>query len=196
MWRRKEKSQPSGQILLRGERVYARPAEIEDYSQWAEARARNESYLKPYEPSWPAGCLSPDFFRRRVERLGRERAQDQTYAFLIFTHDDTLIGGININNVTRGAGQMASLGYWIDESHQGRGLMSESVRLVLTYAFSMLGLARMNAATLVNNKRSRDMLLRLGFTEEGFARAYIQIDGRRQDHVLYGLNAADFLRAS
>jgi RimJ/RimL family protein N-acetyltransferase len=37
------------------------------------------------------------------------------------------------------------------------------------------------------------MLERLNFTEEGFAKNYIQIDGRRQDHVLYGLNAGDYL---
>jgi ribosomal-protein-alanine N-acetyltransferase len=196
MWLRKDKTEPSAKPVLIGADVVLRAPEFSDYAQWAEVRGRNRNYLKPYEPTWPAGCLAPDFFKRRIERLDHERAKDQTHAFLICTKEDVLIGGININNVTRGAGQMGSLGYWIDEAQQGKGFMAQSCRLVLDYAFSTLGLARMNAATLVHNEKSRTMLLRLGFTEEGFAKTYIQIDGRRQDHVLYGLNAADFLRAS
>lgn len=177
-------------VRLDGPRVYLRPAILSDYPQWADVRGRNESRLKPFEPAWPENCLSPDMFRRRVERLAREWDADATYAFLIFDrNNDALIGGLNINGVSRGAAQMASLGYWIDESHEGQGMMPESIRLVLGFAFGPLSLARMNAATLAHNDRSRNMLLRLGFTEEGFAKAYIQIEGRRQDHVLYGLNA-------
>lgn len=193
MWMRKDKTEPSVRPVLECTDLLLRLCELSDYPQWAEVRARNESFLKPYEPAWPAGCLAPDFFKRRVERLSREYTADSTYAFLIFKKDGELIGGININNITRGAGQMASLGYWIDEGHQGHGLMSQAVHAVLHYAFTVLGLARMNAATLVHNEKSRNMLLRLGFVEEGFARAYIQIDGRRQDHILYGLNATDFM---
>jgi ribosomal-protein-alanine N-acetyltransferase len=196
MWLRKEKPKPSGIVMLTCPGLVLRPAASGDYAQWSDVRSKNADYLKPYEPAWPAGCLASDFFKRRVERLGREWAQDHTYAFLIFKKDGALIGGININNVMRGAAQMASLGYWLDESHQGHGHMTQACRAVLDYAFSTLGLVRMNAATLVHNEKSRNMLLRLGFTEEGFARSYIQIDGKRQDHILFGLNAADFSRPS
>lgn len=188
--RRRIKTPP---VRLDGARVYLRPAMLSDYPQWADVRGRNESHLKPFEPAWPKNCLSPDMFRRRVERLSREWDADSTYAFLIFDRsNDALIGGLNINAVSRGAAQTASFGYWIDEARQGQGLMAESIRLVLGFAFGPLSLARINAATLVHNDRSRIMLLRIGFAEEGFARAYIQIEGRRQDHVLYGLNAQDW----
>lgn len=195
MWSRKETRKPPS-ISLDVADVYLRPAYLHDYEQWVEVRRRNQEYLKPFEPAWPAGCLEKDFFKRRIERLNREWLADHTYAFLIFTPNRRLIGGININNVARGAGQMASLGYWLDRDHQGRGLMTQAGRAVLNYAFATLHLARMNAATLAHNEKSRNMLQRLGFTEEGFATAYIQIDGRRQDHILYGLNAADFSRTA
>lgn len=74
--------------------------------------------------------------------------------------------------------------------------MTEATQGVLDYAFSILSLHRMNAATLPHNHKSRAMLIRAGFTEEGFAKNYIQIEGRRQDHILYGINAADFLSAA
>lgn len=195
VWSRKaETNLPSAAVRLDGVRVYLRPAILSDYPQWADVRGRNEAFLKPYEPAWPEGCLSAGTFKRRVERLSREASADKTYGFLMFERGgDTLTGGININNVTRGAAQMASLGYWLDEDCQGRGLMGEALQLVLSHAFGPLSLARMNAATLVHNERSRKMLQRAGFIEEGFARAYIQINGERQDHVLYGLNAKDWI---
>lgn len=197
MWLRRRSPAPQiPKVWLETPRLILRPAESKDYTQWAAVRGRNQSFLKPFEPAWPDGCLARDFFDRRVARLSHEWQADRSYAFLITLKDGELVGGININNVSRGAGQMASLGYWIDEARQGQGLMTESVDAVLHYAFGPLSLARMNAATLLDNDRSRNMLLRLGFTEEGFAKAYIQIDGSRQDHVLYGLNAADFLRAA
>ena len=71
-------------------------------------------------------------------------------------------------------------------------MMTQAARAVLSYAFTDLRLQRINAATLEHNNKSRKMLERLGFREEGFAKAYIQIAGIRQDHVLYGLNADDF----
>lgn len=179
---------------LQTERLYLRPAIHSDYAQWSLVRRRNYSYLKPFEPRWPEDCLTESFFRRRIVRLEQDRIEDRSCSFLIFrAADKILVGGININNISRGAAQFASLGYWLAEDEQGKGYMTESGEAVLYHAFGSLGLMRMNAATLPHNARSRAMLERIGFTEEGFAKEYIQIDGERRDHVLYGLNAADFL---
>jgi ribosomal-protein-alanine N-acetyltransferase len=196
LWPSRNRLSRPGQIKLTSERVYLRPALVSDYPQWAKVRGRNRDYLMPFEPAWPEDSLDQDFFRRRVVRLDHDWLTDRTYAFLIFDLVGGLIGGININNVVRGAAQQATLGYWLDEAKQGQGYMTEAGLVVLDYAFRPLQLARMNAATLVHNDKSKAMLKRLGFVEEGFARAYIQINGLRQDHILFGLNAGDFLRAA
>ncbi len=196
MWRSDSKEKhKSFSHLLQTQRLVLRPATMLDFDEWRTVRAINQNFLQPYEPTWPRNALSDVFFKRRVERLSKDWAEDKTYAFLIF-HEDGLIGGINLNNVARGAAQYASLGYWLDELSQGHGYMGEAAGAVLSYAFDTLGLFRVNAATLPHNMRSRRMLERLGFTEEGFARGYIQINGERADHILYGLNRADFSGAS
>lgn len=179
------------------ERLQLRPAVQNDYAQWAEVRGRNRSFLKPYEPSWPEGCLERGFFRRRVERLDDDWKADRTYAFLITDRAaGTLLGGINLNNVARGAAQYASLGYWLDERAQGRGYMSEAAGAIAGFAFGRIALSRLNAATLPDNHKSQAMLVRTGFVREGFAKAFIQIDGQRRDHILFGLNADDFSGAA
>lgn len=182
--------------VVRTARLVLRPAQMDDFLAWQEVRGRNQEFLKPYEPAWPSASLTKEFFARRAQRLMQDWLEDRCYAFLIFDHDQKLLGGININNVVRGAGQYAALGYWLDEDAQGKGIMREAAQGVLHYAFTDLHLERMNAATLPHNHKSMNMLRKLGFAEEGYAKAYIQIDGKRQDHVLFGLNAADFLSAA
>ncbi len=192
MWPRR--SQTAAQdVKLQTQNLFLRRAWHTDYEDWAQVRAANRAFLEEYEPTWPKDCLSESSFHRRVERLADDVRFDRAYSFLIFENTELeLIGGINLNNVSRGAAQFASLGYWLAQKWQGKGLMNQAARAVLAHAFTDLRLERVNAATLVHNEKSRAMLQRLGFAEEGFAKAYIQIAGKRQDHVLYGLNAEDF----
>lgn len=194
VWARRQKNKNGlPEMSLDGFRVYVRPPHTEDWQNWSAVRAENKARLMPFEPGWPEGALSQEFFTRRLARQIRNWHRDQGYAFLIF-HNDThqLIGGININNLCRGAAQYASLGYWLDYKHQGAGYMTEALRLVINYAFSELRLHRLHASCLPHNKASIKVLQRLGFAKEGFAKNYLEIGGNWQDHALYGLVADDW----
>lgn len=174
--------------LLQGPRVTVRPPAPEDWPQWAEVRGRNRAHLVTLEPRWPNNCLSRDFFIRRLERQYSDWHKDRAYSFVIMDKKN-LLGGININNVCRGAAQYATLGYWLDAQAQGQGYMSEALALVIDYGFKTLKLHRFNAGCLPHNDKSVNLLKRLGFEEEGFARKYVQINGQWQDHRLFGLPA-------
>jgi [ribosomal protein S5]-alanine N-acetyltransferase len=198
LWSRtKTINNPLQRFTLPGERIFLRPAMDTDRDEWLALRAKNKAYLTPFEPTWPDDALTPDFYDRRLIRVQQDWVNDHAYAFLVFSKDTgTMIGGMNINNVTRGAAQYATLGYWIDEDAQGQGLMKEAGMMALSFVFKTVRLARMNAACMPHNLRSKKLLLSLGFTEEGFAKGYIQINGKREDHVLFGLNADSFSGAS
>ena len=58
------------------------------------------------------------------------------------------------------------------------------------------GLHRIEAACLPHNTDSMRLLEGVGFTREGYARAYLKINGVWQDHVLYGLLENDPVRPS
>lgn len=175
-------------IRLTGTRVSLRPPRRHDWHEWAMLRSRNAGFLKPWEPTWDEDCLTELYYERRFRRQVREWKNDQTYPFLITLNEsDKIIGALNINNVARGAAQFASLGYWISEDQQGRGYMTEAGRLLIKHAFTERKLHRLQAGVLPENVRSRSLLTKLGFKEEGFAARYIQIDGLWRDHVLYGL---------
>lgn len=180
-------------IRLTGARIILRPPQRFDCAPWMAVRAQNRAMLEMFEPLWPDDALTPVFFERRLARQNRDWAQDRAYSFLINPADDAraIIGGININNVHRGAAQYASLGYWLGEDRQGQGLMGEALGIICRYAFEDLRLHRLNAATLPENIKSRRLLERAGFAEEGFAKSYIEINGAWRDHVLFGLVRSD-----
>jgi [ribosomal protein S5]-alanine N-acetyltransferase len=179
------------EILLRGEGVYLRPPEIRDYEAWSELRAASRTFLVPWEPTWPGDDLTRAAFRRRLRRCHQEIANDEAYPFLIFRDNGVLVGGLTLGQIKRAVVQSGTLGYWIGAPHARQGLMSAAVRAIIGYGFTTLRLHRIEASCLPNNRASIRLLERTGFTKEGYARAYLRIDGVWQDHLLYALLDSD-----
>ena len=179
---------------LVGEQVFLRPPERADYEEWASLRARSRNFLSPWEPSWPPDALSRTSFRARLTRYAEDWRTDQGYNFFIFRADEMLAGGVGLSNLRRGVAETASLGYWIGEPFARQRLMSAALPLVLDFAFGRLRLHRVEAACLPSNVPSRSVLLRTGFQEEGYARKYLLIDGKWQDHLLFAMLREDWQR--
>ncbi len=178
-----------------GEGVYLRPAVMGDFEPWRRLRGASRAFLTPWEPTWPPDDLTRPAFQRRILRHDDERARDEAYSFLIFrAADDALLGGITLGNLRRGVAQCGTLGYWMGENHAGQGFMAKAARALLRHAFVDMRLHRVEAACAPNNERSRRLLERLGFQREGYARAYLLIDGAWQDHLLFAMLESDFLR--
>ena len=173
--------------LLCGDGVVLRPAQMRDFDQWSNLRARSRTFLTPWEPVWPEDDLTSLAFRRRVRRNQSEIENDEAFALLIFREaDNKLLGGLTLGHVRRGVAQTATLGYWMGEPHAGKGHMSKAVRAALGFAFGPLHLHRVEAACLPRNQSSIRLLDATGFQPEGMAKGYLKINGLWQDHLLYG----------
>jgi [ribosomal protein S5]-alanine N-acetyltransferase len=182
----------SDPFRLTGERVYLRAPERGDWEEWASLRTRSRQFLEPWEPSWPADALSRMSFRSRATRYAEDWRTDQGYNFFIFSPNDELVGGIGLSNVRRGVSETASLGYWVGEPFARQGLMTAALPLILDFSFDRLRLHRVEAACLPTNIPSRALLTRTGFTQEGYARQYLCIAGRWQDHLLFAILREDW----
>ena len=188
MWGKVKPKNLFPEIELKSDRIIMRPPQMTDWPQWADARRKNKAHIQPFDPLWATNALDESFFERRIGRQSREWALGLANAFLILKREDcSLIGGMNINNICRGAAQFASLGYWVEKNHQGQGYMAEALQLTLRYVFEELELHRVNASCLLNNARSKKTLLNAGFEQEGTAEKYLKINGIWQDHELFGL---------
>jgi [ribosomal protein S5]-alanine N-acetyltransferase len=185
----------SPSIRLDARRVYLRPPTEKDWREWAELRAASRAFLEPWEPTWPGDALSRPAYRRRFDQIVDEINGDTGYAFHIFRRGDhRLVGGITLSHVRRGVAQTGTLGYWVGLAFARQGFMTEAIEAVSDFAFDRLKLHRLEAACLPTNEPSRRVLQKTGFQQEGYARAYLRINGRWHDHLLFGLLDEDWKR--
>jgi [ribosomal protein S5]-alanine N-acetyltransferase len=179
--------QDSG-LRLQGGGVRLRPPRAADFAEWRDLRARSREFLQPWEPTWPSDDLTRGAFRRRLSAYAHDMEQGTAYPFFVFREfDGALAGGITLSNVRRGVAQTGSIGYWIGQPYSRAGHTLAAVRAVIDFSFRTLALHRLEAACLPHNEPSRNLLNKAGFKEEGFAQAYLKINGVWRDHVLFGM---------
>ncbi len=183
------------QPRLYGKRIMLRPLGPADFQAWREVRVRNEGWLVPWEPQRTASLPDPtrdrSAFEARCSARERERSSDHAYPFGVFV-DQRFAGEVNLNNVTRGALQSATVGYWIDESHAGHGYIAEAVVVVLRFAFEQLQLHRIEICIVPRNTNSRRVVEKLGLRDEGIAERFLEINGTWDDHVRYAITAEEW----
>jgi len=179
---------PESGLRVEGHGVVLRPPRAADYPEWRELRGASRAFLQPWEPTWPADDLTRAAFRRRLAAYARDRELGAAYSFFVLrSTDEALTGGITLSNVRRGVAQMGTIGYWCGRPFTRQGLTLAAVHAVADFSFRTLGLHRLEAACIPENGPSRRLLAKAGFTEEGYAKAYLKINGVWRDHVLFGL---------
>ena len=177
---------------IEGEGVFLRAPQMADFSEWSTLREQSRDFLARWEPEWPADDLTRAAFRNRLRRYAYEFQEDSGYSFLIFrTSDHALLGGVTLSNVRRGVAQSANLGYWVGAPYPRQGYMSAAVAALIPFAHGHLRLRRIEAACLPENAVSVRLLEKLGFQREGYARQYLCIAGKWQDHLLYARLSSD-----
>ncbi|MCX8996394.1 GNAT family N-acetyltransferase [Rhizobiaceae bacterium BDR2-2] len=161
-----------------------------DFRQWHRLRHASRAFLQPWEPTWRSDELTEASFRVRVSRNRQEYASGLSVPLFIFdSRDMTLLGGITIGHIRKGAAQNCMIGYWMGAVHAGKGHMFAAVRLVIPYIFEGLRLHRIEAACIPDNERSIRLLEKSGFEREGLLRKYLKINGEWRDHLMFSLIA-------
>ena len=158
------------------------PAVLAYYSQ-------NREFLEPFEPERPRNFYSREFWAQQIEKSLIEFSYDRSLRLFIFSKNDParVIGTTNFTNMNQGVSYSCSLGYSLAEDGQGKGYMHEALEAAIHYVFDDLNLHRVNANYMPHNRRSGNVLKRLGFTVEGYARDYLLINGKWEDHILTSL---------
>lgn len=183
---------PSMDCCLEGEKVMLRPGDPADWRNWRTLREASRAFLTPWEPTWAHNALDYSHYCGLLRRYAREWRMGEGYNFLIFLRSEdgqegALVGGISLNSIERGVSQSGTLGYWMGQPYAGNGYMREAASLVAEFAFNTVLLHRLQASCLPHNEPSINLLRRLGFEEEGYAKAYLKINGTWADHILWAL---------
>ena len=102
----------------------------------------------------------------------------------------TLIGsiGIYINRKHNNA----ELGYWIGKEYWGNHYCTEAVRGMVLHAFQSIQLNKVFAYFLHRNPASGKVLIKNGFTSEGFLKQHVKYNDKYEDIECYSLLKSDF----
>ncbi|WP_426982747.1 GNAT family N-acetyltransferase [Bacillus cabrialesii] len=179
--------------MLEGNTIYLRPLEVTDAEDNLRLQSENRDFFEQFSMIRADDYYSVEGQRKRIAEYQERMKKDTEYHFGIFTaSDDTLIGTVSLFQIILGALQTAFIGYFLDKAHNGKGLMTEAVRLVVDYAFHELKLHRIEAGVMPRNLGSMRVLEKAGFHKEGIARKNVKINGVWEDHqVLAILNPDD-----
>lgn len=108
-------------------------------------------------------------------------------------HGEVLAGCIGCHPIDW-ANRNCSIGYWLAEPYQGRGLMTQCCNTMLAYLFEELGLHRVEIRCGTGNLRSCAIPQRLGFTREGVVREAEWVNDRWVDLVVWSMLQDEWMR--
>jgi ribosomal-protein-serine acetyltransferase len=146
---------------------------------------RNQARLARWEP-WAEQPATLESTRAYIRSALEDFIHGRQISTIIAV-DGRFVGrcGMRINTFA-GSGD---IGYWIDSDFEGQGIISRSARALISSCVAELGLTRIDLRTSVENKRSRAVAERLGFTFEGILPGGLRFKHRADDVALYGVTA-------
>jgi ribosomal-protein-serine acetyltransferase len=142
----------------------------------------NRARLKPWL-SWVDATRSTADTRSFIQAALKQFAEGSGFHAGIFVNNK-IVGGIGLHDIDW-PNRKSSLGYWVAETHEGKGLVTESVRAVVAFTFLELALNRLEIRCAIGNQRSRRVAIRSGFNEEGIRRQYEHCQGQFRDLIVY-----------
>lgn len=177
---KKNQSISSSEITLKYPSIF-------DYKSWKFLREKSRAFLTPWEPTWRPGEHSFNRYLKLLSIYSQKRKNNLQYSFFIFNSDNELVGGVNVFNIKTGISQSCTLGYWIGQNHSRKGYMRNALKLLIKQLFLELKFNRIEAACIPRNIASKNLLINIGFEEEGYAKEFLRINGKWEDHLLFAL---------
>lgn len=145
---------------------------------------RNRTYLREWLP-W---LDSSSNIRDAMRFIGRsiEQAHDMNGLTLGIIFDGKLAGVIGQHYVDS-LNRRTEIGYWLDQTHQGRGIVTRSTARLTEYAFREQDCNRVILHCASGNLKSRAVAERLGFAQEGILREAEWLYDHYVDLVVYSM---------
>ena len=150
----------------------------------------NKQHLAPWEPVRSSEYYTEEFWLSEITKMKEEYLNGRSIRLFLFDRfnpSEPILGQCSLTNIVRGPFEACHLGYSLHHQAVGKGLMFEALTLLISYAFDEMRLHRIMANYMPTNERSARLLRRLGFVVEGYARDYLFLAGKWQDHVLTSL---------
>jgi ribosomal-protein-alanine N-acetyltransferase len=171
---------------LSAKRVLLRPPVMADYDELTALIRKSRRFYR--------GFIAMPFKSRKqfAEYAKRSPAGDRFRFLICRKPDGIIIGSIGLFHIVRLSLQNGVVGYMVGAPFARQGFATESLRLILRFAFKTLKLHRVEANIQPNNAASIALVKRIGFKFEGCSPRYLKIRGKWRDHGRWVILAEDW----
>lgn len=131
-----------------------------------------------------------DHTLRFIEMMLRKTEEQEAIALGIW-HQDQLGGVVDLHNWDHQL-EKAEIGYWLGEKFRGKGIAVNACKALISFAFESLRLNKLEIRFALQNERSAQIPIRLGFAKEGILRHSAKLHGQYVDTVVMGILKQDW----
>ena len=168
------------------------PLDFADADELFSLTDANRRYLRQWLP-WLDSVRGADDTRTFI-RAARAQAARNDGVQLALTVDGSIAGVVGHHHIDW-RNRSTSIGYWIGETYQGRGLTTAACRVLIARAVEKARLNRVEIRCATGNHRSRAIPVRLGLRQEGILREAEWLYDHFVDHVVYAVLAGEWRAA-
>ena len=104
------------------------------------------------------------------------------------TINDQVIGGIGLNMRNDIYTKTPLLGYWLSEQYWGKGIVTETVKLITAYAFNNFDIICIQACVFTTNPASMRVLEKAGFVKQGVLEKSVMKRGEIFDEHIFAIH--------
>ena len=163
------------------------PLELGDADELFRVTDDNRDYLRQWLP-WLESIKRVEDTRAFIRAAQAQSARNNGTQLAIRLRY-TIVGIVGHHQIDW-RNRITSLGYWVDEAHQGRGVVTAACRALVNHAFDDARLNRVEIRCAVGNQKSRAIPQRLGFRQEGLLRDAEWLYDHFVDHIVYAMLAS------
>jgi ribosomal-protein-serine acetyltransferase len=173
-------------VLVVSDYLTLRPTDIDDTERFMRLVAENQTHLKKWfrDPASPSTADD----RRKMMAADLEAVERGGRHWWMIELNDELVGTIDIHQISKYP-RAGLVGYWLGEKFTGKGIMTDSLRAVLNWAFTEHNFLRIEIQMAIENRASSAVPERLGIRREAIFRQSNIINGAIQDMAGYAVFA-------
>ncbi|ELY6244477.1 50S ribosomal protein L7/L12-serine acetyltransferase [Cronobacter universalis] len=143
---------------------------------------RNKDWLQK-AMNWPQYVTKIEDTRQTVQSNMMLHQRGYAKMFMILL-DGEMVGVLSFNQIEP-TNKTAYIGYWLDERHQGQGIISGALQTMMAHYAQTGEVRRFVIKCIVTNAASNRVAQRNGFTLEGRLKEAEYLNGQFHDQHIY-----------
>ncbi|WP_349409769.1 GNAT family protein [Pseudalkalibacillus sp. SCS-8] len=152
---------------------------------------QSRNHLRKWLP-WVDGMEKEEDYEPIIEMWLKQFAANDGFQVGIL-YQNQLAGMIGFHQIDH-ANRKTSIGYWLADHYQGKGIMTKATEALVDYAFHTLHLNRVEIQCGTENKKSAAIPKRLGFKKEGIIRDAEYLYDHYHDCALYSMLRKEYIK--